>query len=99
MGSNCQGQVIGFNARTIITHANQACAALLDIDFDASRPRIQAVFDQFLDHRRRSFDHLAGSDLIDQFGGQGTDARHRNAVGSRLCIIADRTLCPIRPRR
>ena len=37
---------------------------------------IEAVLDQFLDHRGRALDDLAGGDLVDEFGGKQADDSH-----------------------
>ena len=52
--------------RAVVAHAHQADAAALDVDLDALRAGVEAVFDQFLDDRGRPLDHLAGGDLVDE---------------------------------
>ena len=61
-----QQQFIPGNSATIINHANQTLAALLQGNLDRLRTRIQTVFNQLLNHRRRSLNDFAGSDLVDQ---------------------------------
>src|SRR5690606_26381560 len=76
--------------------ADQARAALLDVDVDAQRTGVEAVLDQFLDHRSRTLDHLAGGDLVDEFGGKWPDAGHpdkgeqsrRKSKGARVTRAA-----------
>ena len=80
-------QVVGADAVTVVAHADQAHAAFLDVDLDAPRARVEAVLDQFLDHGCRALDHLAGGDLVDEFGGKLTDARHDAA---RMIARVDR---------
>ena len=70
-----QQQFIGGDAAAVVTHANQPCAAAFELDFDALRAGIETVLDQFLDHRSRPLDHLAGCDLVDEHGRQ-TANRH-----------------------
>jgi hypothetical protein len=50
---------------------------VLDIDADALGPGIEAVLEELLQHRSRSFHDLAGGDLIRQAFRQCTDARER----------------------
>jgi hypothetical protein len=37
---------------------------------DAGSTRVEGVLDQFLDRAGRTFNHLAGSDAIDELGRQ-----------------------------
>ena len=66
MPLEAQHQFITAHARTVIHYAYCPLAALLQFDFHPLRTCVQAVLHQFLDHRRRPFDHLAGSDLVNQ---------------------------------
>ena len=66
---------VGINALAVITDAYQLLPAGNDIDLHGLRTGVEAVFDQFLDHRGGPLDDLAGSDLIDQLGRQFSD-RH-----------------------
>ncbi|MNZ93855.1 hypothetical protein D3C78_1129460 [compost metagenome] len=61
-----QRQVVGRNAAAIVTYAQELDATLLHFDVDAPGAGIQAVFQEFLDHRGGSFDHLARGDLVGQ---------------------------------
>ena len=61
-----QRQVFGRNAAAIVTDADQADAAFLEVDVDAPRTRIKRVLDQFLDHGSGSLDDFACSDLVDE---------------------------------
>ena len=69
-----QRQFRGRDAAAVIAHAHQADAATLDVDFDAPGAGVQAVFDDFLDDRRRPLDHFAGSDLVNEFAGEYADS-------------------------
>src|SRR6185312_11442746 len=42
-------------------------------DVDAARAGVDGVFDQFLDHARGTFDHLAGGDAVDDLFGELAD--------------------------
>ncbi len=74
MPGQCQCDVFPVYAAAIVADAHQSDAALLDVDVDLTGPGIEAVFQQFLDHRSWPLHHLTGSDLIDQLGRQGMDA-------------------------
>ena len=54
----------------VVAHAAQPRAALLHLHHDPSRACVQAVLDQFLDHRGGALHHLAGGNLVDQVVGQ-----------------------------
>ena len=49
-------------------------AALFDRQHDAERVRIEAVFDQLFDDRRRALHHLPGRNLIGDKGGEPFDS-------------------------
>jgi hypothetical protein len=51
-------------------------STLLDVDIDGGGAGIHGVFHQFLDHRRRTFDHFAGGDLVGNAAGQDGNAWH-----------------------
>ncbi|RMR93123.1 hypothetical protein ALP75_204559 [Pseudomonas syringae pv. actinidiae] len=70
-----QRQVVGGNSAAVIAHFQQLDAGLLDIDINASSARIEAVFQQLLDHRRRTLDHLARGDLVGQTRAEQFNAR------------------------
>ena len=70
MGRDRQRQIVGLDAGTIVAHADQARTAILDIDFNAPRPGVKAVLDEFLDHRCGALDDLASGDLVDEFSGE-----------------------------
>ena len=58
-----QRYLIGWNTGTIICHFDQALTRTFDGDLDRGCPGINCIFDEFLDNRSRSFDHLPGSYL------------------------------------
>src|SRR5580704_12350817 len=53
------------HALAVVGDADQAAAAAVGEHVDAARAGIERVLDQFLDHARRTLDHLAGGDAID----------------------------------
>ncbi|MNF73693.1 hypothetical protein D3C84_557020 [compost metagenome] len=69
-----QRQVIGGNATAIVAHPQQLDAALLHIDVDAFGAGVEAVFQQFLDHRSRALDHLTRGNLVRQPRAEQLDA-------------------------
>jgi hypothetical protein len=70
---NRNRQLVSSDAPAIVTHPYQSNAAALDIDLNAVRTGIQAVFDEFLDDRSRPLDHLACGDLVDELTGENAD--------------------------
>ena len=52
----------------VIGDRDQRTAAVAQGDVDATRAGIERVLDQLFDDRGRSFDDLAGGDLVDQVG-------------------------------
>ena len=69
-----QRQIIRGNAAAVVTHAQQLDAALLHIDIDAFGTGVDAVLQQFLDHRCRALDHLARRNLVGKARAQQLDA-------------------------
>ena len=67
----CQRKVISVDPGPVVNDADQLDPALFDIDLHPPCTRIQAVFDQLLDHGSRTLHHLAGGDLVDELGRQG----------------------------
>jgi hypothetical protein len=87
---NGQAQVVRGDAFTVIADADQSRPAFLQVDVDAPRAGVQGILDQFLDHRRRPFHHLAGSDLVDEGVGKLAD-RHGDG---RLDGALDASVAP-----
>src|SRR5690606_13194956 len=69
-----QRQVVGSDTTAIVAHFEQFDAALFNLDIDALRARIQAVLQQFLDHRCRAFDNLTSGNLVGQPRTEQLDA-------------------------
>jgi hypothetical protein len=61
-----QRQFFRRDAAAVVGDPDQLDAAFLQIDANLGRTRIQTVFQQLLQRRRRPLDHLAGGDLRDQ---------------------------------
>jgi hypothetical protein len=78
-----QAGVAGRHPVAVVAHRDRRRSALPNLDPDPRGLRIDGVLDQLLDHRRRSFHHLARSDLVHQGVPQQPDPPSRRAAGSR----------------
>ena len=69
-GMACYGenQIVGMNPFAIIHNSNQFRSASRDVDFNPRRKSVQTVFEKFLHHARRAFDHFASRNLVDDAG-------------------------------
>ena len=76
-----QRQVIGGDAAAVVAHPQQLDSSLFDIDVDTLGPGIQAVFQQFLDHRCRALDHFPSGNLVRQ-----TRAEQLDTCGVQRCL-------------
>jgi hypothetical protein len=65
-----QNQLIFFDAAAVVDDADQLDSAFLQVHLDGTAAGIQAVFQEFLEYRSRSFDDFTGSNLADQQIGQ-----------------------------
>ena len=61
------------DAAPIVGYLHQHRTTTHKLDLDGSRAAVHGVFQQFLESSGGPFDHLAGSDLINQMIGQGLD--------------------------
>ncbi|KAG1249243.1 hypothetical protein G6F65_019202 [Rhizopus arrhizus] len=66
MARDRQWQLLRRDAAAVVADADQAHTAFFKIDVDAAGTGIDRILDQFLDHGRRTFDHFASGDLVDQ---------------------------------
>jgi hypothetical protein len=76
MPAQCQRQVVGRDAAAVVGDADQAHAAFFELHVDLRGAGVEAVFQQFLEHRGRALHHLAGRDLADQQVRQRLDDSH-----------------------
>ena len=91
-----QRQVGGRHAAAIVGHPDQPLAAPRDRHFDAARPRVERVFHQLLDRRRRTLDHLSRRDavggslvqLADDRADMGVMAGHAATCSMADCSLA-----------
>ena len=67
--------VVTVHPRAVIAHANGGAATFDDRDVDRRRASVERVLHQFLDHRRRALDDLAGGNLVGDGVRQDGDAR------------------------
>ena len=68
-------QLLGSHPTAVVADSNHFGSATGDRNLDAIRSGIDAVFQQFFDDGRRTFDHLAGGDLVDQIRRQLANGR------------------------
>jgi hypothetical protein len=83
MGGHRQRQILRLHPAAVVHDAHQPHAPLLERHRDPRRAGIESVLEQFLDDARRSLDHLAGGDAVDDRRRQGADASHGVAGGRR----------------
>jgi len=82
MALDGERQLLGRDAAAVVRDLDQPEAALADGHADAGRARVERVLEQFLDHRDRPLDRLAGGDLSDGVGVEQVDGhRSRHAPG------------------
>ena len=74
MAGQGQGQVVSGDTTAIVAHLEQLDTALLNFHFDTTGARVQAVFQQLLDHRSRPLDHFSGGNLVGQPRAEQLDA-------------------------
>ena len=61
------------HAAAVVGDADPPPAAAIGEDVDPAGAGVDGVFDQFLDHARGTFDHLAGGDAVDDLFGELAD--------------------------
>ena len=77
-----QRQLFGGDTAAVVLDGDQNLAALHQFNLDISRPGVEAVLDQLLDDRKRTFNDFAGRDLARQFFRQTMD-RHYSHLSFR----------------
>ena len=82
-----QRQVGARHALAVVGDANQPPAAAVGEHVDAARAGIERVLDQLLDHARRTLDHLAGGDAVDDGFGELADGHGRLAWTTNVARI------------
>ena len=73
--SNCETRVFSIHANAVIRHFDVRLAAVDNFDINASRLRVDGVFDQLFDNRRRTLDNLARRNLVNRIDIEQFDAQ------------------------
>ena len=90
MARQRQRQFVARDAAAVVGDADLPHAAFGQLHGDRARAGVEAVLQQFLDHRGRSLDHLAGGDLADEEVGKRLDGGHGGRGTGSAAIIAAR---------
>jgi hypothetical protein len=72
------------HALAVVCNPDQIGPVAGNAHVDAIGTGVQTVFDKFLDHGGRPFDHLAGRDLRDRRVVEAGDISHRSRVGPAI---------------
>ena len=86
MAFDRQFEVGACHAGAVVGDADQSPAAAIGQHLDAARTGIERVLDQFLDHARRTLDHLAGGDAVDDGFRQLADGHFSSFASPRLAV-------------
>ena len=70
-------EVLRGHAGAVVDDADEPASAALDRDLDRAGAGVDRVLDQFLHRRRRTLDHLAGRDAVDEDGIEAADGHQR----------------------
>jgi len=65
MARQGKGQIIRRDPVTVVRNTDQGLAPVGDCHLNPRGPRVQRVFNQFLDRGRGTFDHLTGGNPVD----------------------------------
>ena len=76
VSAESQRQVVSTNSSAVVPYPDELRAAALDLHFDATRTRIDAVLEKLLQHRSRTLHYLARRDLVGESGVQAPDSHH-----------------------
>jgi hypothetical protein len=60
--------VLGRHPRAVVADPDEGHSAVLDLDLDSARPRVEGVLDQLLDGGRWTLDDLPGGDPVSHLG-------------------------------
>ena len=78
-----QRQLAARNTPAIVTDGDPVQPTAVEFHLDQPRPGVQAVLDQFIDHRRGPLDDLARGDLLGDPGVEDVDAHENSVIGLR----------------
>ena len=76
--------ILAIHAGSVITDPEKDRSGTPDLDLERLRPGIETVLHQFLDHRGRTFHHLAGRHLTGHHVGQDAYATHDSPLSFDL---------------
>lgn len=71
-----QQGVVGTHTYAVVAHLDHVFAAIIHRHRDLRGAGVDSIFHQFLDHRGRPFDDLAGGNLVAHIVGQNVDYVH-----------------------
>ena len=74
---NREDEIVLVHAASIVDHADEFAAAVLDRHVDALRAGVERVFDQLLDGGTGPFDYFAGGDAVDEDGIETANGHER----------------------
>ena len=72
-----QHRVVAHHAQAVVGDLNQPLASPFDFDAQPRRTGVERVFEEFLGHRSRAFDHLTSGDLIRHDVAKNVDSGHK----------------------
>ncbi len=84
MASEGADGIVARHSLAVVDDGDQRGSGLLEVDQNARRAGVERILDQLLDHRGRSFDDFASSDLVGDDVGQNLDAATRSQPRRRL---------------
>ena len=74
MATQREHQIVAMNAGAVVPHPNELRAAAFHLHLSPAPAGIDAVLEQFLQHRGGTLDHLARRDLVGEGGVQTPDS-------------------------
>ena len=80
--------IVAIHAAAVVAHAHQPATTFLEVDVHRGGAGVERVLQQFLHHRRRAFNDLAGRDLIGDFARQHGYARQDFSMATYSVLIA-----------
>ena len=75
-------RILAIHPQTVVAHADQRLAAVLDLDPYGVRSGIEGILDELLDDGGRTLDDFAGGNLIGDIPREQLDARARDHTHS-----------------
>ncbi len=70
---DCEREIAMAHAAAVVGDADPPSSAAIGEDIDPAGPGVDGVLHQFLDHARRTLDHFAGGDAVDDLFGKLAD--------------------------